>query len=235
MALGNDRAHLANPSQSQPSSVTAALEFVAIEGPIGVGKTTLAGRLAERLGLPLMLEPAAENPFLDRFYREGRRYALPTQLSFLLHRADQVSKLPTNDLLGPRVVTDFLIDKDRLFAEITLDEHELALYDQIATSLAIDPPPPDLVIYLQAPVPVLLERIRTRGIGYEQRIDSEYLTHLSDSYTRFFHYYDDAPLLIVNAAEIDFAHNDAHLDALMHQIASMDGVRSYFNPNPTLL
>ena len=210
-------------------------KFIAVEGPIGVGKTTLARRLADTFRRPLLLEPATGNPFLDRFYRDGRRYALPTQLFFLLHRADQVARLADDDLIGPLLIADFLIEKDRLFAEVTLDAHELTLYEQIYRTLDIRPPRPDLVIYLQAPVPVLLDRIRRRGIGYEQRIDPEYLTTLSDAYAEFFHFYDNAPLLIVNAAEIDFAHNERHYGALVTQIETMDSVRQYFNANPTLL
>ena len=168
--------------------------YVAVEGPIGAGKTTLATRLAETFKYPLLLEPASDNPFLDRFYREGRKHALPTQLFFLLHRADQVTKLAGPDLVGPTVISDFLIEKDRLFAELTLDQNELALYEQIYKNLMLDPPTPDLVIYLQAPISVLLDRIRERGIASEQYIDGDYLSTLSDAYTDFFHFYDQAPL-----------------------------------------
>lgn len=213
----------------------AAPKYIAVEGPIGVGKTTLARRLADTFHRPLLLEPAFENPFLDRFYRDGRRYALPTQLFFLLHRADQIARLADDDLIGPLLVADFLIEKDRLFASVTLDAHELDLYEQIYDTLAIRPPRPDLVVYLQAPVPVLLDRIRHRGIDYEQRIDAGYLATLSNAYAEFFHFYDATPLLIVNAAEVDFAHNDNHYRALLAQIRAMDSVRQYFNPNPTLL
>ena len=207
---------------------------IAVEGPIGVGKTTLATRLSQALRYPLLLEPTTENPFLDRFYREGRRHALPTQLFFLLHRARQVAALD-DDLVGSLVVADFLIEKDRLFAELNLDPDELAIYEQIWRSLDIRPPAPDLVIYLQAPPPVLIERIRHRGVGFEQHIGDEYLTSLCAAYTRFFHDYRDAPLLIVNAAEIDFAHEDRHFEALLTQLQDFDGVRKYFNPNPRLL
>ena len=209
--------------------------YVAIEGPIGVGKTTLAARLAASLKYPVLLEPATENPFLDRFYEEGHSHALPTQLFFLLHRARQVSDLPQNDLLGPTLIADFLIEKDRLFAELTLDAEELALYDQIHKSLHINPPPPDLVIYLQAPAQILKQRIQRRGIEFEQNVDSDYLTALTEAYAEFFHYYKDAPVLIVNASEIDFANNDDHFELLIDQILKMDGTRQFFNPNPSLL
>ena len=209
--------------------------YVAVEGPIGAGKTTLATRLAETFKYPLLLEPASDNPFLDRFYREGRKHALPTQLFFLLHRADQVTKLAGPDLVGPTVISDFLFEKDRLFAELTLDQNELALYEQIYNNLMLDPPAPDLVIYLQAPISVLLDRIRERGIASEQHIDGDYLNTLSEAYTDFFHFYDQAPLLIVNAEEADFSHNDSHFDALLEQVVQMNGIRQYFNPHPTLI
>jgi deoxyguanosine kinase len=209
--------------------------YVAIEGPIGVGKTTLAARLAESLKYPVLLEPVTENPFLDRFYEEGRSHALPTQLFFLLHRARQVSDLPQNDLLGPTLIADFLIEKDRLFAELTLDAEELALYEQIHKSLHINPPPPDLVVYLQAPAEVLKQRIIRRGIEFEQNVDSDYLVTLTEAYAEFFHYYKDAPVLIVNASEIDFANNDDHFELLIDQILKRDGTRQFFNPNPSLL
>ncbi len=222
-------------TSNDPAQDRAPPRFLAIEGPIGVGKTTLARRLADHFRYPLLLEPSTENPFLDRFYREGRRHALPTQLYFLLHRARQVAELPGDDLLGPTLVSDFLMDKDDLFARLTLDDHEYALYRQIYDSLELQPPHPDLVIYLQAPVDVLLARIRRRGIRYERDIESGYLETLNRAYTEFFHYYDAAPLLVVNATEIDFANNDAHFDALLGQVLEMDGLRQYFNPNPTLL
>ncbi len=209
--------------------------YIAIEGPIGVGKTTLAQRLAVSLRYPTLLEPVTDNPFLDRFYEEGKNHALPTQLFFLLHRARQITDLPTNDLLGPILVSDFLMEKDRLFAQLTLDAEEFALYEQIYNSLNINPPAPDLVIYLQAPTSILQERIKRRGIAFEQDVDDGYLAALADAYTEFFHYYNDAPLLIVNAAEIDYAINDAHFELLIDRIIDMDGTRQFFNPQPSLL
>jgi len=210
-------------------------KFMAVEGPIGVGKTTLAKRLAQTLGYPILLEPASENPFLDRYYRDGKRHALPTQLFFLLHRARLIADVEVNDLLGTTLVADFLIEKDDLFARLTLDDNEYELYRQIHENLAIQAPTPDLVIYLQAPADILLERIRSRGIPYEREITAEYLEALSNSYAKFFHFYDAAPLLVVNAAAVDMANNTDHFDALLDQIVDMDGSRRYFNPNPTLL
>ena len=208
----------------------AAPRYIAVEGPIGVGKTTLAKRLASALDYPLLLEPALENPFLERFYRETARYALPTQLFFLLHRTRQLADLSEDDLLDPLLVADFLMDKDRLFAKLTLDAQEFRLYEQISASLGPRPPQPDLVIYLQAPVKVLLERIRRRGAAFERRIRASYLETLAEEYARFFRGYDRSPLFIVNAAQIDFASNPAHFDALLQAMQGMQGARQHFNP-----
>ena len=209
-------------------------QYLVIEGPIGVGKTTLAKKLAGLLNYPLLLEPVTENPFLDRFYAEGASQALPTQLFFLLQRAKQVQDMPGNDLLERTLIADFMIEKDDLFATLTLDPAELDLYRQIHSSLQLVPPKPDLVIYLQAPARVLQQRVFRRGIDFEQSIHIDYLDALADSYMEFFHYYDEAPVLIVNAAEIDFANNDDHFNALLDQILHMEGTRQFFNPNPTL-
>ena len=226
---------ISSPTLSRRIDNQRMPRFITVEGPIGVGKTTLATRLSDSLGYPTMLEPAAENPFLGRFYRESRRYAMQTQLFFLLHRARMVADIADGDLIETQLVADFMMEKDRLFAELNLDENEFALYEQIYETLAIKTPKPDLVIYLQAPVPILLDRIRQRAIPSEQNMDPEYLTALAESYTKFFHYYDASPLLIVNAAEIDFASDDVHYSALLDQLKDFEGVRQYFNPHPTLV
>lgn len=207
-----------------------ALRFIVVEGPIGVGKTSLAMRLADSFSGELVLEHLTENPFLERFYRSGRRAALPAQLFYLFQRARQIEELRQADMFSPIRVADYLIDKDRLFAELTLDREELALYDQICEKLDIDAPIPDLVIYLQASVDTLLARIARRGIAYERLIDRSYLEKLTDAYARHFHSYDEAPLLIVNASGIDLVHNDSDYERLFRQIQSTSGGRRFFNP-----
>ena len=212
-------------------SITAP-RYIAVEGPIGVGKTSLARRLAESFGCELMLEGAIDNPFLERFYQNPRQAALSTQLYFLLQRARQMQDLQQGDMFQPVWVADFLMDKDRLFAEVTLDPDELKLYEQVYAQLTIDAPKPDLVIYLQAPVDVLHKRIAKRGVAYERWIESGYLRRLSDAYTHFFYHYDAAPLLIVNAAEIDPIGNDADYNQLLEQVKHVRSGRHYFNPLP---
>ena len=204
--------------------------FIAIEGPIGVGKTSLARRLAERLDSELLLESAETNPFLERFYRDPRGTALQAQLFFLFQRVQQVDELRQADIFSDTRVADFLIQKDRLFAELNLDRDELSLYDKVAESLGVESPTPDLVIYLQAPVDTLLFRISRRGIEFEQRIGRNYLERLTESYARFFHDYDEAPLLIVNAATIDPIHNETHFEMLLEEIERVRSGRHFFNP-----
>lgn len=205
-------------------------KYIVIEGPIGVGKTSLARRLAEYCGSQLLLESPENNPFLERFYRNPKQAALATQLYFLLQRAQQLSELRQSDLFRPVYVADFLIEKDRLFAELTLDSDELQLYQQVYDHLTIEVAKPDLVIYLQAPVTTLLDRIQKRGITYEQRIEVAYLQNLIDSYTRFFYNYQNAPLLIVNSAQVNFVDNERDFLQLVQQISKTHNGRHYYNP-----
>ncbi len=209
--------------------------FIVVEGPIGVGKTTLANKLADSFGSSLLLEGADENPFLERFYDDPKSAALPTQLYFLLQRARQLKAIKQEDMFNPVRVADFLIEKDRLFAELTLDSDELDLYEQVYRSLTLDVVRPDLVIYLQAPVEVLLQRISKRGIAHERLIEAAYLQRLCDSYVQFFYQYSASPLLIVNAADIDFANNDDDYALLFQRITQRHVGRHYFNPGQLAL
>lgn len=210
-------------------------QFIAVEGAIGAGKTTLTKRLAQTFNYDTLLEKAEENPFLDRFYQDRVSNALPTQLFFLFQRAQQLQELKQADIFQPVRVADFLIDKDPLFAEVTLDKDELAIYQQVYNQLTIESPKPDLVIYLQAPTTTLLQRVRSRGIQAEQSIDTSYLDTLNEAYTRFFHYYDQSPLLIINANEIDWVNNDDSYKKLVEYILTIKQGRHYFNPTSTLL
>jgi deoxyguanosine kinase len=209
---------------------TVPHRYIAIEGPIGVGKTSLARRLAVTLNAQLVLEQAEENPFLERFYRNPRVGALPAQLFFLFQRAQQQTALAQADMFGSVRVADYLLAKDDLFARMILDDEEYSLYRQVHERLAITAPRPDLVVYLQAPVDVLLDRIARRGINHEALIDRAYLTRLNDAYARFFHAYEAGPLLIVNAAAIDPVNNDADYEELLGQIGRTVRGRLYYNP-----
>ena len=207
-----------------------ASRFIVVEGPIGVGKTELTKRLADSMSADLVLEEVEGNPFLERFYRDGSSAALPAQMFFLFARARQLEDLRQSDLFTDVRVADYLFAKDRLFAELNLDSDELALYDKVVENLAVEPPVPDLVIYLQASVDALMERIARRGINYERMIDRRYLERLTDTYARFFHAYDEGPLLIVNASQIDPIHNEADYEQLYQQIERTTGGRHFFNP-----
>lgn len=205
--------------------------FIAVEGPIGVGKTTLTRRLAESLDYQTLLEHADENPFLERFYKNRRQAALATQLYFLFQRAQQLDELKQTDMFAPAKVSDFLIQKDRLFAKANLDPDEMALYQKVYDQLTLDAPVPDLVIYLQAPADVLMARIQQRGIPYERRVERAYLEQINETYSEFFLYYDEAPLLIVNAAEIDFANSDRDFQQLVDYLSRIRKGRHFFNPS----
>ncbi len=204
--------------------------YIAIEGPIGVGKSSLARRIAETVGSALLLEKPAENPFIERFYKSPRRYALPTQLFFLFQRVQQMQDIKQRDMFTPGRVADFILEKDPLFAQVTLNDEEFRLYQQVFNNLQIDKIEPDIVIYLQAPVEVLQQRIKKRRNRYEQNIDAAYLKKLCDAYTTFFHRYSTTPLLIVNAAEFNPIENDHHYHQLLEQISRIEGGKHFFNP-----
>lgn len=204
--------------------------FIAVEGPIGVGKTTLAKKLATSFNYQTLLEEAQENPFLGRFYRDRGQAALATQLFFLFQRAQKIQDMRQADLFQPVRIADFLIEKDPLFARINLEPDEYALYRKVYQQLTIDAPRPDLVIYLQASTDVLLTRIESRGIAYEQSITRDYLERLNEVYSEFFLYYDEAPLLIVNASEIDLLEGSTDYPHLVDYMLDIRNGRHYFNP-----
>ena len=207
----------------------AACRYVVIEGPIGAGKTSLARELAVRLSADELLEQPADNPFLARFYDDMPRFALPTQLTFLFQRVDQLRGLAQLDLFRRPTVADFLLDKDPLFARINLSDEEYRLYDKVYAHLKPQTPTPDLVIYLQAPVDTLVERVHRRGVAFEHSIPAEYLARLADAYTRYFYQYAEAPLLIVNSERLNFVDQREHVDLLLERIGHMRGQREFFN------
>ena len=202
---------------------------IVVEGPIGAGKTSLAKRLAARLGADLILEDPAENPFLPRFYQDMPRYALPTQLFFLFQRARMLEPLAQPDMFGRAMVGDFLLDKDPLFARITLTGDELSLYQKIYDTLHLRTPVPDLVIYLQAQPATLVERVRRRAAGFERGISDEYLTALAETYARFFYHYSAAPLLIVNSENLNFADRERDFELLVSRMQGMKSRREFFS------
>ena len=207
--------------------------FIVVEGPIGVGKTSLAKRLAQSFASELILEHAEENPFLERFYRNRRNAALPAQLFFLFQRARQIEQIRQRDMFSPVRIADFLLQKDRLFAELNLDADELALYEQIESKLAVEAPVPDLVIYLQAPTDVLARRLRDRAArtdGDSLEPSEEYLRELNEAYQHFFFHYSATPLLVVETSQTDFAGSDEALDDLIRQINSMGRGTQYYVP-----
>ncbi|MGK0374486.1 MAG: deoxyadenosine/deoxycytidine kinase [Arenicella sp.] len=214
----------------KPMEVKNTPKNIIIEGPIGVGKSSLSEKLAASLGSSLLLEKPTENPFLERFYKSPKRYSLPTQLFFLFQRVQQLADAEMQALAGVGQVSDFMLAKDQMFAQLTLDAEEAALYQQVYQSLCIDAPKPDLMIYLQAPVATLQSRIKKRSIKYEQSIETAYLEKLSDAYTNYFHHYTESPLLIVNAADINPIDNDDDYHALLNHITRIDAGKHFFNP-----
>lgn len=207
--------------------------YIAIEGPIGVGKTSLATLLGRRLGARLVLERPDENPFLDDFYKDPKRYAFKTQLFFTLSRYMQQQEFTQQDLFHDLVIADYLFAKDKIFAYLTLDDKELALYEKLVDLIEPEIPRPDLVIYLQATTEVLLERIRQRGRAYERRLSEEYLKSLNEAYNYYFFHYQESPLLVINTSEIDFVHRQADLDDLIEEIRRPHAGTTFYGPRPT--
>jgi deoxyadenosine/deoxycytidine kinase len=203
--------------------------YIVVEGPIGVGKTSLAQLLARHLNCALLLEKPAENPFLEKFYNDIPRYALPAQLFFLFQRAAQVQSLVQMDMFSQATVSDFLLDKDQLFAGLTLSDAEHDLYQQIYRHLQPQAPQPDLVIYLQASPNTLVDRIKRRGSAFEKNISEDYLWRLTETYTRFFYQFENSPVMIVNSENLNFVDNSEDFDLLLQRIEQMRGSREYFN------
>jgi len=203
--------------------------YIVVEGPIGVGKTSLAQRLADHTGADIMLEKPQDNPFLERFYQDPKRHAMSTQLFFLFQRINEVRDQAQMDLFRTRTVSDYLFDKDALFARLNLSEDEYKLYQNIYQSLAPKAPVPDLVIYLQASTDTLIERVRRRGRDYERSVTNDYLNRLGNSYGEFFHQYEEAPLMMVNSENLNFVDNDADFQLLLDRIEGMRGPREFFS------
>ena len=206
--------------------------YIVFEGPIGVGKSSLARKFAQRFSFELLLEAPEENPFLENFYKDSARYALQTQLFFLFQRIYQLRSLAQRDFFAEHLVSDFMLAKDPLFARLTLSEEELGLYQKIYDYLRPQVPVPDLVILLQAPAQQLIDRIAQRGVAMEQNMSAHYLVDLTEAYTQFFHHYDESPLLIVNTMALNPVEREDDFETLVSQISSFRGRRAHFNLQP---
>lgn len=205
-------------------------DYTVIEGPIGVGKSSLSQRLANEFNSELILEEIDDNPFLEQFYQRPKEAALSTQLYFLMQRTKQIQSLRQSSIFTQTKIADYLIDKDKLFAQVTLNPTEYDLYLQVYEHMITEAPKPDLVVYLQAPVSTLLERIKKRGRNFERFIETNYLEQLNEAYAEFFYHYHETPLLIVNASDIDFINNDRDYQQLKAQIMNTTSGRHYYNP-----
>ena len=205
-------------------------KFIVVEGPIGVGKTTLARKLANNLNSELLLEKFLENPFLEKFYKDIDKYALSTQLHFLLQRKADLSKLDSVGSSNKNYVSDYFINKDKLFAKTVLSRNEFELYTKIFDALNITIPKPDLIIYLQAEPDILLERIKQRGNGFEKNITKDYLQKITDAYTQFFYSYKESPLLIINTSRVDVNKSHDYV-MLLDEISKDIKGKNYFNPS----
>jgi len=210
-------------------------KYIVIEGPIGVGKTSLANKLSLEWDADLILENVDDNPFLSKFYKNQREVSLQTQLYFLLTRTRQVQALKQQDIFDKTRVSDFMLQKDRLFAQVTLNNEEYDLYDQLYSYMTVDIPKPDLLIYLQAPIDILIKRIKKRGRSFEKYITDSYLEKLNSMYLKFFNNYEGSPLLIVNAEDIDFVNNKVDYQNLLEKIYSIDKGKHYFNPMASII